>query len=201
MLSLLVIDTLLANEATSDQLAKQDLVRGLPKLKYAKDHLCSACQMGKCKKESHKPKPEQSLDATLHTLHMDLCGPMRAESINRKSTKYETPEMIIKFLKQAQVSLQATIQYLCTDNDIEFINQTLRAYTDNVGITHQTSVTRTPQQNSVGERRNRKLVEAARTMFISINLRSLYGLKLLLLRVILKTDPSSIPTLTRLHMN
>ncbi|GJY34511.1 retrovirus-related pol polyprotein from transposon TNT 1-94 [Tanacetum coccineum] len=65
-------------------LAKQDLGRGLPKLKYAKDHLCSACQMGKSKKESHKPKPEQSSDAKLHNLNMDLCGPMRVECINGK---------------------------------------------------------------------------------------------------------------------
>ncbi|GJZ33911.1 retrovirus-related pol polyprotein from transposon TNT 1-94 [Tanacetum coccineum] len=72
------------NFYTTNQLAKQDLVKGLPKLKYAKDHLCSACQMGKSKKESHKPKPEPSSNAKLHTLHMDLCGLMQVESINRK---------------------------------------------------------------------------------------------------------------------
>ncbi|GJS49995.1 retrovirus-related pol polyprotein from transposon TNT 1-94 [Tanacetum coccineum] len=81
-------------------------------------------------------------------------------------TKDETPKTIIKFLKQAQVSLQATVRYLRTDNETEFINQTLKAYTDDVGITHQTSVARTPQQNGVVERRNRTLVEAARTMLI-----------------------------------
>nr|GEV68234.1 ribonuclease H-like domain-containing protein [Tanacetum cinerariifolium] len=108
-----------------DLLAKQDLVRGFPKLKYAKDHLCSACQMGQNKKESHKPKQEPSLNAKLHMLHMDLCGPMRVESINGKKhilvivddysqftwvknfrTKDETLEIIIKFLKQAQDALE-----------------------------------------------------------------------------------------------
>ncbi|GJW39546.1 retrovirus-related pol polyprotein from transposon TNT 1-94 [Tanacetum coccineum] len=51
-------------------------------------------------------------------------------------------------------------------NGTEFVNQTLREFYENVGISHQTSVARTPQQNSVVERRNRTLVEAARTMLI-----------------------------------
>ncbi|GJZ28349.1 retrovirus-related pol polyprotein from transposon TNT 1-94 [Tanacetum coccineum] len=42
-------------------LAKQGLVRGLPKLKYQKDHLCSACALGKSKKHSYKPKAEDSI--------------------------------------------------------------------------------------------------------------------------------------------
>nr|GEU68271.1 retrovirus-related Pol polyprotein from transposon TNT 1-94 [Tanacetum cinerariifolium] len=53
------------NFDTINQLAKQGLVKGLPKFKYAKDHLCSTCQMGKSKKESHKPKPEASTNHKL----------------------------------------------------------------------------------------------------------------------------------------
>ncbi|GKA94518.1 integrase, catalytic region, zinc finger, CCHC-type containing protein, partial [Tanacetum coccineum] len=63
-------------------LAKQGLVRGLPKLKYQKDHLCSACALGKSKKHSHKPKAEDSIQEKLYLLHMDLCRPMRIQSIN-----------------------------------------------------------------------------------------------------------------------
>ncbi|GJT52258.1 retrovirus-related pol polyprotein from transposon TNT 1-94 [Tanacetum coccineum] len=81
-------------------------------------------------------------------------------------TKDEAPEIIIKFLKQAQVSLNAIVRYLRTDNGTEFINQTLRNYTEEVGITHHTSTGRIPQQNGVVERRNRTLVEATRTMHI-----------------------------------
>ncbi|GJT34861.1 retrovirus-related pol polyprotein from transposon TNT 1-94 [Tanacetum coccineum] len=51
-------------------------------------------------------------------------------------------------------------------NGIEFVNQTLREFYENVGISHQTSVARTPQQNGIVERRNWTLVEAARTMLI-----------------------------------
>ncbi|GJV29215.1 retrovirus-related pol polyprotein from transposon TNT 1-94, partial [Tanacetum coccineum] len=57
-------------------------------------------------------------------------------------------------------------QNVRTDNGTEFVNQTLREWYENVGITHQTSVARTPQQNGVVERRNQTLIEAARTMLI-----------------------------------
>ncbi|GKC28454.1 hypothetical protein Tco_1035748, partial [Tanacetum coccineum] len=82
-------------------LQKEDLVKGSPKLKYTKDHLCSACQMGKSKKESHKPKPEPSIKEKLQMLHIDLCGPMFTW-VKILRTKDETLEVIIKFLKQAQ---------------------------------------------------------------------------------------------------
>ncbi|GJR66793.1 retrovirus-related pol polyprotein from transposon TNT 1-94 [Tanacetum coccineum] len=72
------------NFGTINDLARKDLVRGLPRLKFEKDHLCSACQLGKSKKYSHKPKSENTNMEVLHTLHMDLCGPMRVQSINGK---------------------------------------------------------------------------------------------------------------------
>ncbi|GJU53684.1 retrovirus-related pol polyprotein from transposon TNT 1-94 [Tanacetum coccineum] len=61
------------NFGTINELAKQGLVRGLPKLKYKKDHLFSACSLGKSKKHTHKPKSEESIQEKLHLLHMDLC--------------------------------------------------------------------------------------------------------------------------------
>ncbi|GJZ73381.1 retrovirus-related pol polyprotein from transposon TNT 1-94 [Tanacetum coccineum] len=112
----------------------------LPKLKYAKDHLYSACQMGKSKKECHKPKPKPSTNEKLQMLHMDICGPMREESINGKRyilvivddhsrytwvkflrTKDEAPEIIIKFLKQAQAA--STSSKPNTNNDWDLLFQ------------------------------------------------------------------------------
>ncbi|GKA25534.1 retrovirus-related pol polyprotein from transposon TNT 1-94 [Tanacetum coccineum] len=116
---------------------------------------------------------------------MDLCGPMRVKTINGKKyilviiddhsrftwvkflrSKDETPEVVIKFLKQIQVGLNKTVRYICTDNGTEFVNKDLTEYYERVGIFHQKTVPRTPQQNGAVERQNRTLVEAARTMLI-----------------------------------
>ncbi|GJX31267.1 retrovirus-related pol polyprotein from transposon TNT 1-94 [Tanacetum coccineum] len=48
------------NFGTINDLARKDLVRGLPRLKFEKDHLCSACQLGKSKKHTHKPKTKNT---------------------------------------------------------------------------------------------------------------------------------------------
>ncbi|GJU47129.1 retrovirus-related pol polyprotein from transposon TNT 1-94 [Tanacetum coccineum] len=173
------------NFGTLNELARKDLVRGLPKLKYKKEHLCPSCQLGKSNKSSHLLKIVITNTEILNTLHIDLCRPMRVESINGKKyilvvvddytrfgwvrflrTKDETPKVIKKFIILTQRALNATVRYLRTDNGTEFVNKTLTEFCESVGITHNTSVPQTPQQNGVVERRNRTLMEAARTMLI-----------------------------------
>nr|GEV62323.1 hypothetical protein [Tanacetum cinerariifolium] len=107
------------NFGAINHLARQGLIRGLPKLKFEEDHLCSACAMGKSKKKPHKPKSEDTNQEKLYLLHMDLYGPMRVASVNGKKT----------------------------DNETEFVNQTLREYYEKVRISHETSVTRSARQN------------------------------------------------------
>ncbi|GJU15625.1 retrovirus-related pol polyprotein from transposon TNT 1-94 [Tanacetum coccineum] len=160
------------NFGTLNKLAKDGLARGIPRLKFQKDHLCSACALGKSKKSSHQPKAKDTNQEKLYLLHMDLCGPMRVASINGKRyilvivddysrftwvrflrTKDEAPEAIIKCIKNIQFRLNATVCDVRTNNGTEFVNQTLREFYENVGISHQTSVARTPQQNGVIERR------------------------------------------------
>nr|GEW95214.1 hypothetical protein [Tanacetum cinerariifolium] len=65
---------------------------------------------------------------------------------------------------QIQVDLNKIVQYIRIDNGTKFVNQTLTDYYERIGIFHQKTVPRTPQQNSVVERQNRTLVKAARTM-------------------------------------
>nr|GFC13577.1 hypothetical protein [Tanacetum cinerariifolium] len=81
-------------------------------------------------------------------------------------SKDETPEVLIDFLRLVQRVLQAQVKVVRTDKGMEFLNQTLYAYFAAEEIQHQTSVARTPEQNGIVERRNRTLVEAARTMLI-----------------------------------
>nr|GEV68493.1 hypothetical protein [Tanacetum cinerariifolium] len=164
---------------------KNDLVSGLLKFKYHKKHLCSSCEQGKSKRASHPPKPIPNSRQRLYLLHMDLCDPMKIASINGKRyvlvivddysrytwahflrSKDEAPEVIITFLKRITVLLQSPVIIIRTDNRKEFKNQVLKEYFDTVGISHQMSYVRTPQQNGVVEQRNWTLVEAARTMLI-----------------------------------
>ncbi|GKB96934.1 retrovirus-related pol polyprotein from transposon TNT 1-94, partial [Tanacetum coccineum] len=72
------------NFDTRNDLARNDLVTGLPKFKYHKEHLCPSCEQGKSKKASHPPKPVPNSKQRLHLIHMDLCGLMRVESNNGK---------------------------------------------------------------------------------------------------------------------
>nr|GEX63707.1 retrovirus-related Pol polyprotein from transposon TNT 1-94 [Tanacetum cinerariifolium] len=65
-------------------LDRHDLVAGLPKFKYHKEHLCPSCEQGKSNRASHPPKPVPNSRQRLHLLHMDLCRPMRIASINGK---------------------------------------------------------------------------------------------------------------------
>ncbi|GJY30305.1 integrase, catalytic region, zinc finger, CCHC-type containing protein [Tanacetum coccineum] len=72
------------NFGAINHLSRHGLVRGLLKLKFEKDHLCSACTTGKSKKKPYKPKSEDTNQEKLYLLHMDLCGPMRVASVNGK---------------------------------------------------------------------------------------------------------------------
>ncbi|GKA41222.1 integrase, catalytic region, zinc finger, CCHC-type containing protein [Tanacetum coccineum] len=83
-------------------------------------------------------------------------------------SKDEAPAFIINFLKMIQVRIKETVCRIRTDNGTEFVIKKLREYYKKVGISHETSVARSPQQNGVVKRRNRTLIEAARTMLIYV---------------------------------
>nr|GFC64445.1 hypothetical protein [Tanacetum cinerariifolium] len=90
-------------------------------------------------------------------------------------SKDEAPAVIIMFLKRITVLLQSPVIIIRTDNGTEFENQVLKVYFDSVGISHQMSSIRTRQQNGVVERRNRTLVEAARTIKPDISFLHVFG--------------------------
>nr|GEZ65721.1 copia protein [Tanacetum cinerariifolium] len=68
----------------------------ISKFKYHKEHLCPSCEQGKRKKAPHPPKPVLNSRQRLHLLHMDLCGPMRFASINRKRIYNRSTKKIIE---------------------------------------------------------------------------------------------------------
>ncbi|GJS41720.1 retrovirus-related pol polyprotein from transposon TNT 1-94 [Tanacetum coccineum] len=142
---------------------KKGIEIGLPKLKYVKDQLCSSCEVSKAKRSSLETKVVPITKGRLNLLHMDLCGPMRVESINGK-----------KYILMIQRNLQAQVISIRTKRGTKFLNKTLHAYFKEEGIEHQTSTPRTPEQNGVIKRRNRTLVKAARTMLLASKLPLFY---------------------------
>ncbi|KAJ9552635.1 hypothetical protein OSB04_016680 [Centaurea solstitialis] len=147
--------------------------------RLVKERLCSR----KNEKSVSSPKPEQGSKSPLSLIHMDLCGPMKTVSLaGRKyvlvivddysrytwtrflKTKDETSILIINFIKAVQVQFKLPVQTVRSDNGTEFKNQVLKGFYNSLGITQTFSAARTPEQNGVVERRNRTLVEAARSM-------------------------------------
>ncbi|GJZ42990.1 retrovirus-related pol polyprotein from transposon TNT 1-94 [Tanacetum coccineum] len=127
--------------------SNNNIVNGLPKLKFVKDYLCSSCELGKAKRKSFHTNTTSSSKRRLQLLHMDLCGPMRVESINGKKyvlviiddysrytwthflrSKDETPRVLIDFLTLVQRGLHAHVTTVQTDKGTEFLNNTLHAY-------------------------------------------------------------------------
>nr|GFC72431.1 Gag-Pol polyprotein [Tanacetum cinerariifolium] len=170
------------NFDTINDLAKNDLVSGLPKFKYAKEHLCPSCEQGKSKRASHPPKPVLNSKQRLYLLHMDLCGPMRVASISGKRyvlvivddysrytwvhflrTKDETPEVIKNFLKKISVRLQAPVVIVRNDNETEFKNHNDREDIGKLGAKGDIVFFIRYSANSVAyrvyNRRTRKIME------------------------------------------
>nr|GEY37467.1 integrase, catalytic region, zinc finger, CCHC-type, peptidase aspartic, catalytic [Tanacetum cinerariifolium] len=121
------------NFATINNLVKNNLVQGLPKMKFEKDHLCSACEQGKIHRKHHKSKSAFASNKSLYLLHMDLCGPMHVESMNGKryvlvvvndysrytwvfflNSKDKASEVILSFIKKTQVNLQLQAKAITT---------------------------------------------------------------------------------------
>ncbi|GJY15658.1 ribonuclease H-like domain-containing protein [Tanacetum coccineum] len=135
------------NFKTMNKLVKGNLVRGLPSKLFENNQTCVACQKGKQHRASCKSKTVSSISQPLHMLHMDLFGPTFVKSLMKK-----------------MYCLVVTDDYSRCDNGTEFKNKEMNQFCERKGIKREFSVARTPQQNGVAERKNRTLIEAARTM-------------------------------------
>ncbi|GJY67403.1 putative ribonuclease H-like domain-containing protein [Tanacetum coccineum] len=171
------------NFKTMNKLVKGNLVRGLPSKTFENDHTCVACQKGKQHKASCKTKLVSSISQPLQLLHMDLFGPTSVRSINHKTyclvvtddfsrfswvfflaKKRETSRILKRFITEVENQLNHKVKVIRSDNGTEFKNREMDEFCGQKGIKREYSVARTPQQNRVAERKNRTLIEAARTM-------------------------------------
>ncbi|GJX24266.1 putative ribonuclease H-like domain-containing protein [Tanacetum coccineum] len=163
--------------------------RGLPSKIFENDHSCVACQKGKQHKTSYKTKLVNSISKPLHMLHMDLFGPTNVKSLMKKSyclvvtddfsrfswvfffaTKDETSGILKTFITEIENQLDHKVKVIRCDNRTEFKNSIMNQFCKIKGIKREFSVARTPQQNGVVKRKNRTLIEAARTMLVDSKL-------------------------------
>ncbi|GJT82828.1 putative ribonuclease H-like domain-containing protein [Tanacetum coccineum] len=166
-----------------NKLVKENLVRDLPLKRFENDQTCVACLKGKQHKASCKTKAFNPIIKPLFMLHMDLFGPTFVSSLMHKkyclvvtddysrfswvfflTTKDETSEILKFFIKEVENLVDKKVKIIRSDNGTEFKNKVMDDFCREKGIKREYSVARTPQQNGVAERKNRTLIEAARTM-------------------------------------
>ncbi|GJX79705.1 retrovirus-related pol polyprotein from transposon TNT 1-94 [Tanacetum coccineum] len=181
-----------ANMRLIQSLASKELVRNLPKLKFDQ-HFCDACKIGKQAHASHKAKNIVSTTKCLELLHMDLFGPsvVRSYRGNRYTLvivddysrytwtrflkdKTEAFDQFKIFSKKIQNQLGCTIVLIRTDYGREFDNEVqFGEFCNANGITHNFSAPRTPQSNSIVERKNKTLQEIRILLKAKINKRGI----------------------------
>nr|GFA69384.1 putative ribonuclease H-like domain-containing protein [Tanacetum cinerariifolium] len=144
---------------------------------------CVACKKGKQHRDSCKSKTVSSIDQPIFRLHMDLFGPNFVKSLSKKSyclvitddysrfswvfflaSKNETTPVLKTFIIGLENLLSLKVKVIRCDNGTEFKNSDLNQFCGLKGIKREFSVPRTPQKNGIAERKNRTLIEAARTL-------------------------------------
>ncbi|GJR92433.1 putative ribonuclease H-like domain-containing protein [Tanacetum coccineum] len=175
------------NFKTMNKLVRGNLVRGLPLKLFEINQTCVACQKGKQHRASCKTKTISSISKPLQMLHMDLFGPTFVKSLMKKmyclvvtddfsrfswvfflATKDETSEILKTFITGIENLIDLKVKVIRCDNGTEFKNRVMNQFCEMKGIKREFSVARTPQQNGVAERKNRTLIEAARTMLADL---------------------------------
>jgi hypothetical protein len=165
------------------KLLKGDHVLGLTDVCFEKDRPCAACQAGKQMGSTHHSKNVMMTSRSLELLHMDLFGTVAYLSIGGSKyglvivddfslftwvfflqDKSETQGILKCFLKRVQNEFELKVKKIRSDNGSEFKNLQVEEYLKEEGIKHKFSTPYTPQQNGVVERKNRMLINMARTM-------------------------------------
>ena len=166
-------------------LVKKKHVIGIEDVKFKKDHLCGGCEAGKMTRANHPSKTIMTTSQPFELLHMDLFGPTHYSTLTTTACLYgfvivddysryiwvhiilyktEVQDVFRRFANRAMNNYGMKIKHIRSDNGTKFKNTGLDLYLDTMGITHEFSAPYTPQQNGIVERKNRTLIEMARTM-------------------------------------
>ncbi|GKA70326.1 putative ribonuclease H-like domain-containing protein [Tanacetum coccineum] len=145
------------NFKTINKLVKGNLVRGLPSKLFENDQTCVACQKGKQHRASCKSKTENSISLPLHLLHMDLFGLTFVKSLMKKMYCLVVTDDFSRF---------TWVFFLATKDETSGILKSFITKIENL-VDHKVKL---ELLNKVAERRNRTLIEAARTMLADFKL-------------------------------
>jgi len=147
-----------------NKLVSNELVYGLPKLKFEKEHVCEACQRGKQTRKSFPLKNCVSTSKPLELLHMDLFSPSRTMNLGGNlyglvvgddysrytwtlflHTKKDAYSEFKKLTRKLQNMCCSNIGAIRSDHEGEFQNEKFISFCSKLGISHNFSVPRTPQ--------------------------------------------------------
>ncbi|KAM2091058.1 hypothetical protein ACFX1T_029593 [Malus domestica] len=176
------------NEKSLKVLEEQGLVHGLPKLEMSQS-VCEGCMLGKQHRDSFPSQSTWRAKDPLELIHTDICGPMQVEShsgnkyfllftddCTRMSWVYflrnksEAFESFKKFKAMTELQCGYKVKCLRSDRGGEFLSAEFDKYCNGQGIQRQLTMAYTPQQNGVSERKNRTVVEMAKSMLHEKNL-------------------------------
>ncbi|GJS05933.1 integrase [Tanacetum coccineum] len=169
-------------------LSNKDMVEGLPTIKEL-SHMCEGCALGKQSRRSFPVGKAKRAEARLEVVHADICGPMRTEShagsryfllfvddysrmcwVYFLKSKSEAFDFFKKFKALAENQCNRKLKILRTDRGGEFLSNEFSRFCDEYGIKRELTAPYTPEQNGIAERKNRTIVEMARSMLKTKNL-------------------------------
>ncbi|KAK2411591.1 putative mitochondrial protein [Trifolium repens] len=166
-------------------LSKKEMVRGLPNINHP-NQVCEGCLLGKQFKMSFPKESSSRAQKPLELIHTDVCGPIKPRSLGKSNyfllfiddysrktwvyflkEKSEVFENFKKFKAQVEKESGLIIKSVRSDRGGEFTSKEFLKYCEDNGIRRQLTVPRSPQQNGVAERKNRTILEMARSMLKS----------------------------------
>ncbi|KAL0424086.1 UNVERIFIED_CONTAM: Retrovirus-related Pol polyprotein from transposon TNT 1-94 [Sesamum radiatum] len=163
-------------------LSNQNLVDGLPMITHI-DAVCESCVVGKQHRDSFPKNSNKRASEVAELIHADVCGPMQTPSLNNNryfvvfvddfsrmtwvyfvKEKSEVFSIFRKFKASIEKQSENAVKVLRTDRGGEFVSAEFNSFCEEMGIHRQLTTSYTPQQNGVAERKNRSLVEMAKSM-------------------------------------
>ena len=149
---------------------------------------CEICQLAKHTHVSFPPISYRAFKPFV-LIYSDIWGPSRISSVTNKKwcitftddhtrvccvyllkEKSETEDIFKQFHSMVKTQFDGKNKFLRTDNGTEFFNNTPGEFVTTNRIVHQSSCVSTPQQNGVSKRKNRHILEVARSLLFIANL-------------------------------